>query len=149
MQNALELDDPAVDSEQPTLSIRDVAAYLRGVADATAALSEPALPVVRPHVVIKPPRSAGSTRDTFFEIDEASPMSRRTMPYEGVDAAPTSRQTMAYPAPGAPTDVAPEDSGIHDSWEEDLVTEERQSSVRLRVGKLSPEWYALLGTRVG
>jgi len=109
----------ATPADEASQSIRDIAAYLRGVADAAAALSAQG-----PQLVLAPLRSVSSSRETLMEAALA-PV-RRTMPYDGLEAEAQD------------VDASPDEPFV----------DERRSDVRLRVGKLSAEWYEILGTQV-
>jgi hypothetical protein len=148
------------DPEDVSPSLRDVAAYLRGVADATAALSQRAaaeihpqdvqpLVTVKQHVVIRTSESPSSTRETLLDASPVS--SRRTVPYDGLDRGSDTvpvRQTMGYPLE-VTTDPAIQTTGIDDSWDAPPFVDERPSDVRLKVGHLPAEWYELVDARVG
>jgi hypothetical protein len=113
-----------LDLEDVSPSLRNVAAYLQGVADATAALSGP-------------PTSG-------LVADEASPASHpKTLPYDGgggrADTIPAGPLVAPFPAvaqEGAPC--------ANDSLSEPFV-DERTSEVRLRTFRLSSQWYELVG----
>jgi|HubBroStandDraft_1064217.scaffolds.fasta_scaffold751395_1 hypothetical protein len=128
-----------LDPDEASPSLRDVAAYLRGVADATNALSQPPAPTRVLHSEVRPVVSASALGETLGEnlSEECSTPFRRTMPYDGQEG---------WRADTIPAGV--DGSGVEDSPEEPFL-DERASEVRLRVGPLSPEWYALLNTRVG
>jgi hypothetical protein len=85
---------------------------------------------------------------TSATLVEAPPTSaRRTIPYDGHEGrADTIR---AKPLEGQA--IEPGSGGgdyVDDSPEEPFV-DERDSDVRLRIGRLSPEWYKLLDARAG
>jgi hypothetical protein len=149
------------DPEDVSPSLRDVAAYLRGVADATAALSQRAaaaeihpqdvqpIVVAKKHVVIKTGETSSSTRETLLDASPVS--SRHTVPYDGLDRGSDTvpvRQTMGYPLDRA-TEHFEQSWNIDDSWDAPPFVDERPSDVRLKVGQLSPEWYELVNARVG
>jgi hypothetical protein len=95
--------------EDVPTSLREVAAYLRGVADAVRSVSSPAVAATD------------------------APTARRTLP---IGAGP-ARQTL--PHPSVPTE---EEEATLDRW-----ADERQSEVRLRVPRLSSQWFdELTGT---
>jgi hypothetical protein len=163
MKNTTELASVCSDHDEVSASLRDVAAYLRGVADATAALSQPAgAPVYaqdlgpsppKLHVVIKAVEPVSSSRETLFEAIPVS--SRHTVPYDGLERAADTlrvRETAGYASLDPVADFFTEngvpDASLDDSWETPFV-DERPSDVRLRVGQLSAEWYDLVDARVG
>jgi len=120
---------PAPSLETSPPSLREVAAYLRGVADATTALSQP---------------PDGAT------VAEAAPTSsRKTLPYDGGgrkgDTIPAGRP-VDFPELEALEDLV---MGGEEGGREEPFVDERPSGVRLRVGKLAPGWYDLLGKRAG
>jgi hypothetical protein len=136
---------PSLELVDASPSLRDVAAYLRGVADATAALSKAPTPAVE----------ASELPERHDTISGCGRPSRRTVPYgtENASDAPP-RLTMAYPSPQDPTDVAPPfvdlvgGDVVPDSWADENGGE-RGSGVRLRADRLSPEWYELVETGMG
>jgi hypothetical protein len=146
MKNAADFNCvPAIEDHDSNVFLQDVAAYLRGIADATAALSEARPPALEPGGLSSFPvqgrnSSMGSAR-----------ASRRTMPF-GLAGPANDRQerrTVAYLFPqeageatASSVDVIPE------SWGEQ-GTEERSSGVFLRAKQLSQEWYELVDTAVG
>jgi hypothetical protein len=141
MKQAKKVELSPADEGETSPSLRDVASYLRGVADATAALSQ--RPGLAPIAVIAPLASVSSIRETMFEATATS--ARKTMPYDGQGV-----RGRTVPAPqrldGLSFDLLDDPLG---GDEPQAFVDERPSDVRLRVGKLSPEWYDLLNRRVG
>jgi hypothetical protein len=141
MKNALKTDSTFADPDSPpddaSPSLRDLASYLKGVADAAAALSQP-------------PGSASArqppTRPEAALCAGNAPSSRRTIPYDGhegpADTIPV-RSGSVHPEPAAGMG-----SYIDDAPEEPFL-DERASDVRLRIGQLSPAWQHLLNARPG
>jgi hypothetical protein len=116
--------------------LRDVASYLRGVADATAALSQP-------------PTSASVQHRLSHAGQSSSPISlRRTIPYGGYEGGADSTHSGQDVEHRSLEAIADEGLSTHESPNEPFV-DERPSHVRLRIGTLSPEWFELLGVRAG
>jgi len=135
---------PTLEIAEASPSLRDVAAYLRGVADATAALSDGCPPALGP--LLAASSGAPERHDTMTGCGH---LSRRTVPY-GMDSAPQEELQNA-PSDASlvdPTDkVPPMLEFIPVSWDAENGGE-RDSGVRLRVGRLSPEWYQLVDANV-
>jgi hypothetical protein len=145
MKQRTQADRAHLDPDEVSPSLRDVAAYLRGVADATNALSQPP-PVQAQGLEIERVVSASARNETL--VDECPTPSRATIPYDGhegrADTIPVGPAVGSF----SPEAAAGEGSFFHDVPEEPFV-DERASEVRLRIGQLSPEWYALLNVRAG
>jgi hypothetical protein len=143
MKSNREKDPATFDPAGASTSIRDVAAYLQGVADALAALSQPPMLGLKPHGV------AGVAESVSPEapVETSSASARGTVPYGGLEPA-ADTMPMSQTSLDDLERFASDSMFDDDAWETPFV-EERRSDVRLRLAPLSPEWYALLDARAG
>jgi hypothetical protein len=147
MKNTLDFSLSSNEGEGPSASLQDIAAYLRGVADATEAIRN-----ARAHVSEPSAKPSHEAAERASAAARQGPSSRRTVPY-GVETSSISaerRDTISYPLHGhqpAPTPELVE--RILEVWEEEEeVTPERASGVCLRADRLPAEWYELVGVDV-
>jgi len=129
MRSAKTIDSAPVDSLEPAESLREVAAYLRGIADATAALSQ---------------RPARPSEESEADIETSPTSSRKTMPYAGHRKGDTMPIGHVAACPVLETIEDFVAAGREDCWDG-----ESPSNIRLRVGVIAPEWYDALGCRAG
>jgi hypothetical protein len=134
---------PVPEGHDANAFLQDVAAYLRGIADATAALSDARAPALEPEAFSALPRQVGHSSAASGRA------TRRTMPF-GLGAATSDRQerhTVAYLFSQDPDDTPSVVDGIPESWGDEGAAE-RSSGVFLRAKRLSPEWFELVGAAV-
>jgi hypothetical protein len=146
MNNAKRTSTTPVELDEPSVSLRDVAAYLQGIADATTALSHPPNSAVVQVAVVE-----SATSSIEMALAATHLPSRRTLPYLGRDGDDLGPDTIrVHQMADDPCRDGGElgERGIYDSPTEPFV-DERPSDVRLRVGHLSPEWYELVGIGKG
>jgi hypothetical protein len=142
MQKPETLESKFVEPDEANTSLEDLAAYLRGVADATVALSQPPRANLAFDVEIHPARNPATPLDET----EGSPVSSgRTMPYAGHCG---QADTVSVPR----TVVAPlfqvlTGGRYVDDFSVEPFVDERSSDLRLRAGQLSPESYGAVRAR--
>jgi hypothetical protein len=143
MNNAQRTSTTPVELDEPSASLRDVAAYLQGIADATTALSHP------PHsAVVRVAVVESATPSTEMALAPTHPPSRTTLPYLGRDSDDLGPDTIRVHRMAEEPCHDGGELGIYDPPTEPFV-DERPSDVRLRVGHLSHEWYELVGIGKG